>query len=174
LVNPKSRKKKAPERVLALPDLEYAKMPVLNSLTSASGQRTYDHAIREFVTWYCSEPRLASRGRLFVTNSTLRLFKRRDRVDDELRLVFLDVMAALLRDDVLCARRPCRKLVLQFRPDFVAREGDGVRRSRRISLSGIAARQHQQPCSRSPRPRFQGLAHRNEVDYFGHVHDDRR
>jgi site-specific recombinase XerD len=32
---------------------------VLNSLTSASGQRTYDHAIREFVAWYCSEPRLA-------------------------------------------------------------------------------------------------------------------
>jgi len=31
----------------------------LNSLTSASGQRTYEHAIREFVTWYCSEPRLA-------------------------------------------------------------------------------------------------------------------
>ncbi len=30
---------------------------VLNSLTSASGQRTYDHAIREFVAWYCSEPR---------------------------------------------------------------------------------------------------------------------
>jgi site-specific recombinase XerD len=26
---------------------------------SASGQRTYDHAIREFVAWYCSEPRLA-------------------------------------------------------------------------------------------------------------------
>ena len=24
-----------------------------------SGQRTYDHAIREFVAWYCSEPRLA-------------------------------------------------------------------------------------------------------------------
>ena len=34
-------------------------MAVLNSLTSASGQRTYDHAIREFVAWYCSEPRLA-------------------------------------------------------------------------------------------------------------------
>ena len=55
----KSRKKKAPKRVLALPDLEHAKTAVLNSLTSASGQRTYDHAIREFVTWYCSEPRLA-------------------------------------------------------------------------------------------------------------------
>ena len=58
---PKSntRKKKAPKRVLALPDLEHAKTAVLNSLTSASGQRTYEHAIREFVTWYCSEPRLA-------------------------------------------------------------------------------------------------------------------
>src|SRR5258707_821923 len=55
----KSRKKKSPKRVLALPDLEQSKAAVLNSLTSASGQRTYDHAIREFVIWYCSEPRLA-------------------------------------------------------------------------------------------------------------------
>ncbi len=55
----KSRKKKSPKRVLALPDLEQAKTAVLNSLTSASGQRTYDHAISEFVAWYCSEPRLA-------------------------------------------------------------------------------------------------------------------
>jgi hypothetical protein len=55
----KSRKKRPPKRVLALPDLEHAKTAVLNSLTSASGQRTYDHAIREFVAWYCSDPRLA-------------------------------------------------------------------------------------------------------------------
>ena len=54
-----SRKKKPPKRVLALPDLEQAKTAVLNRLTSASGQRTYEHAIREFVGWYCSEPRLA-------------------------------------------------------------------------------------------------------------------
>ena len=58
---PKSntRRKRAPKRVLALPDLEHAKTAVLNSLTSASGQRTSEHAIREFVDWYCSEPRLA-------------------------------------------------------------------------------------------------------------------
>src|SRR3989442_2745985 len=55
----KSRKKKMPKRVLALPDLEQAKSAVLNSLTSRSGQRTYDHAIDDFVDWYCSEPRLA-------------------------------------------------------------------------------------------------------------------
>jgi integrase len=55
----KSRKKKAPKRTLALPDLEHAKTAVLNSLSSVSGQRTYTHAIDEFVGWYCSEPRLA-------------------------------------------------------------------------------------------------------------------
>jgi hypothetical protein len=41
----KPRRKKAPKRVLALPDLEQSKAAVLNSLTSASGQRTYDYAI---------------------------------------------------------------------------------------------------------------------------------
>ena len=43
------KRKKVPKRVLALPDLEQAKSAVLSSLTSRSGQRTYDHAIREFV-----------------------------------------------------------------------------------------------------------------------------
>jgi len=47
------KKKKSPKRVLALPDLEQAKSAVLNSLTSVSGQRTYDHAINDFVEWYC-------------------------------------------------------------------------------------------------------------------------
>jgi len=53
------KKKRPPKRVLALPDLEQSKAAVLNSLTSKSGQRTYDHAINDFVEWYCSEPRLA-------------------------------------------------------------------------------------------------------------------
>ena len=56
---PHSKRKKSPKRILVLPDLEQAKTAVLNSLSSASGQRTYEHAIREFVGWYCSEPRLA-------------------------------------------------------------------------------------------------------------------
>ena len=53
------RKKRPPKRVLVLPDLEQSKAAVLNSLTSKSGQRTYDRAITDFVDWYCSEPRLA-------------------------------------------------------------------------------------------------------------------
>ena len=72
----KSRKKRPPKRVLALPDLEHAKTAVLNSLTSASGQRTYDHAIREFVAWYCSEPRLAF-NRTVVLRYRIHLEQRR-------------------------------------------------------------------------------------------------
>jgi hypothetical protein len=40
-----------PKSVLKLPDLEQSKSDVLNSLTSPSSQRTYDHAIREFIEW---------------------------------------------------------------------------------------------------------------------------
>src|ERR1700730_2046959 len=57
--SPKAKRKKPPKNVLKLPDLEQSKSAVLNSLTSASSQRSYDHAIREFIEWYCSAPRLA-------------------------------------------------------------------------------------------------------------------
>ena len=53
------KKKRPPKRVLALPDLEQSKATVLNTLTSKSGQRSYDRAITDFVDWYCSEARLA-------------------------------------------------------------------------------------------------------------------
>jgi hypothetical protein len=55
----RSRGKRVPKTVLKLPDLEPSKSAVLNSLASASSKRSYDHAIREFIEWYCSEPRLA-------------------------------------------------------------------------------------------------------------------
>ena len=48
----KRRKRKTPKRVLRLPDLALAKTAVLNTLTSESAQRSYDHAITEFVDWY--------------------------------------------------------------------------------------------------------------------------
>ena len=56
---PKNKRKRNPKTILKLPDLEQSKSAVLNSLTSRSSQRSYDHAIREFIDWYCSEPRLA-------------------------------------------------------------------------------------------------------------------
>jgi len=47
-----------PENRPQITGLEQSKSAVLNSLKSASSKRSYDHAIREFIDWYCSEPRL--------------------------------------------------------------------------------------------------------------------
>jgi len=71
----KSKRKRAPKSVLKLPDLEQSRSAVLNSLTSQSSQRTYDHAIREFIEWYCSEPRLAF-NRTVVTRHRISLEQR--------------------------------------------------------------------------------------------------
>ena len=54
-----SRKKKVTKRVLRLPDLDFAKRAVLNTLGSPESKRAYEFAIDDFVAWYCSEPRLA-------------------------------------------------------------------------------------------------------------------
>ena len=56
---PTSRKQKRSKTVLRLLDLEHSKNAVLNSLTAVSSQASYGHAIDEFITWYCSEPRLS-------------------------------------------------------------------------------------------------------------------
>ena len=45
--------------VLRLPDLDHAKNSVLNSLSSPNSRRNYRFAMEQFITWYCSEPRLA-------------------------------------------------------------------------------------------------------------------
>jgi len=58
--------KRTPKSILKLLDLEQSKSAVLNSLPSVSSQRSYDHAIRQFIDWYCSEPRLAF-NRIVVT-----------------------------------------------------------------------------------------------------------
>jgi hypothetical protein len=55
----KSKRKRVPKTVMKLPDLEQSKSAVLNSFTSSSSKRSYDHAICEFIDWYCPEPRLA-------------------------------------------------------------------------------------------------------------------
>jgi hypothetical protein len=55
-----NRKKKVTVRSkLRLPDLDQARGAVLNSLRSPDSQRSYRHAIDEFIAWYCSEPRLS-------------------------------------------------------------------------------------------------------------------
>ena len=55
----KSRKRRLAKIVLRLPDLDHTKAAVLNSLSSPHSRRNYKFAIEQFITWYCSEPRLA-------------------------------------------------------------------------------------------------------------------
>src|SRR5580692_11646514 len=52
-------KRRSPRSVLRLPDLDHSKSSVLQSLGSVASQRTYGFAIDDFISWYCSDPRLA-------------------------------------------------------------------------------------------------------------------
>ena len=53
------KRRTAPKAIRRLPDLDHAKVAVLNSLTCPDAQRGYRHAMDEFIDWYCSEPRLS-------------------------------------------------------------------------------------------------------------------
>jgi integrase len=55
----RSKSRRKPKRVLRLPDLDFAKRALLNTLGSPESKRAYEFAIDDFVSWYCSEPRLA-------------------------------------------------------------------------------------------------------------------
>ena len=55
----KSRNPLCRKIVLRLPDLDHTKTAVLNSLSSPHSRRNYKFAMEQFITWYCSEPRLA-------------------------------------------------------------------------------------------------------------------
>ena len=71
----KRKTKRSPKKVLKLAALEQSKSAVLTSLSSASSQRSYDHAITDFVEWYCSEPRLAF-NKVVVTRYRISLEQR--------------------------------------------------------------------------------------------------
>jgi len=53
------RRSNAKSRALTLPELDQSKTSVLNTLCSLQSRRSYQHAMEEFISWYCSEPRLA-------------------------------------------------------------------------------------------------------------------
>jgi len=69
-------KRRSTRTTLRLPDLDHSKNSVLQSLGSAASKRTYGAAIEDFITWYCSEPRLAF-GRTVVLRYRYELESRR-------------------------------------------------------------------------------------------------
>lgn len=71
-----AKRVKKPNSVLKLPDLDYSKSAVLNSLPSLNSRRSYENAIRDFTDWYCSEPRLAF-NKTVVTRYRIALEQRR-------------------------------------------------------------------------------------------------
>ena len=70
------KRRKTAKRVLRLPDLDFAKRAVLNTLGSPESKRAYQAGIDDFVSWYCSEPRLAF-NRTVVLRYRLELESRR-------------------------------------------------------------------------------------------------
>src|SRR5215469_5223080 len=56
---PRRKERRGAKSILRLPDFEAAKSAVLNGLSRPDAQRSYRHAIDEFVDWYCPEPRLS-------------------------------------------------------------------------------------------------------------------
>jgi hypothetical protein len=54
-----NRKRRSTRTTLRLPDLDHSKNSVLQSLGSIASKRTYGAAIEDFISWHCSEPRLA-------------------------------------------------------------------------------------------------------------------
>jgi len=70
-----TKRRRTPKHVLKLQDLEQSKSAVRNGLTSRSSQRTYDHAIREFIEWNCSEPKLVF-NKTVVTRNRISLGQR--------------------------------------------------------------------------------------------------
>ena len=69
-------KRGSPKTILRLPDLDHSKASVLQSLGSIASKRPYSFAINDFITWYCSEPRLAF-GRTVVLRYRYELEARR-------------------------------------------------------------------------------------------------
>ena len=59
MIKQRPRRSNHKPRHLTLPELEQSKTSVLNTLGSLQWRRSYQHAMDEFITWYCSEPRLA-------------------------------------------------------------------------------------------------------------------
>src|SRR5438128_5769633 len=59
MVKPSRQHSSQKPRQLTLPELDQSKTSVLNTLGSLQSRGSYQHAMDEFITWYCSEPRLA-------------------------------------------------------------------------------------------------------------------
>jgi integrase len=59
MIQKRKSKARSTRTILRLSDLDHSKSSFLQRLGSAASKQTYGAAIEDFITWYCSEPRLA-------------------------------------------------------------------------------------------------------------------
>jgi hypothetical protein len=112
----KAKTKNAAKQTLRLPDLDHAKLSVLNTLGSPQSQRAYRFAIDDFIAWYCSEPRIAF-------NKTVAL---RYRIQLETRHLAPATINVRLAADWRTKRRTLDYLALNWPPASVeSREQSG-------------------------------------------------
>jgi hypothetical protein len=127
--------------VLRLPDLDHSKMAVLNSLTSPGSRRVYQFALHQFITWYCSEPRLAF-NRIVVVRYRMYLESRR-------------LAANTINQQLAAVRRlahgGCRCWVVESR----SRSGDQSRQRREAARAALGqlAEPRAKLAGAEPRPR---------------------
>jgi site-specific recombinase XerC len=102
---------KRPKTKLGLPDLDHSKAAVLDSLSSPESKRGYRHAIDEFISWYCSEPRLSfnkvlvTRFRIFLENRGLAASTINGRLAAVRRLAYEATDAGLLSPELAASIR---------------------------------------------------------------------
>jgi hypothetical protein len=139
----------AAKTVLRLPDLEHAKSAVLNSLPSPESRRSYVFAIRNFVYWYCSEPRLAL-NRLVVTRYRMGLEQLRlapstinRRLAAVRRLAYEAADAGLLSPELAAGARVF--VTLQVASSNRSNSFSGMYRCRRQSVIVGASRRSRMP-----------------------------
>src|SRR4051812_16429160 len=107
----KSAVAKRPRTKLGLPDLDHSKAAVLDSLRSPESKRGYRHAIDEFISWYCSEPRLSfnkvvvTRFRIFLENRGLAASTINGRLAAVRRLAYEAADAGLLSPELAASIR---------------------------------------------------------------------
>jgi len=75
-MKPSNRKKSKRTDRPTLPELDQTKRSVLNSLGSLQSRRSYQHAMDEFIDWYCSEPRLAAESVPVVSGKLFRSIRK--------------------------------------------------------------------------------------------------
>lgn len=153
---PKKMKKPAPRKVvLRLPDLDHAKSAVLNSLSSPRSRRNYKFAMEQFITWYCSEPRLALnrtvvlRFRLYLESLGLAAGTINQRLAAVRRLAYEAADSGLLSPELAAGIRRVKGVKqLGFRTgNWLNREqarslleksdGDGLRSIRDVAMISI-------------------------------------